>query len=69
MSKNNNDDDPWGMFLIVTIAVIAFCISCLVSVGKGIAAASQDSGFLTWLAVIGGVALVTFLIMKADGGN
>ncbi len=67
MSKNNNDDVPWGMFIVLAIAVSVFCVSCLVSVGKGIVAASQDSGFLTWLAVIGGVALVTFLIMGADG--
>lgn len=66
MSNNNKEDFPWGLFLFVVIGGIALCVSCFVSIGEGIAAASQDNGFLTWLAVIGGVALFVFLIMKAD---
>ena len=67
--ENKNDNPPWLGCGIVTVLLVALAIMILRSCSELASGLIQEKGFWIWMLVIGGIALLVFLVMRADRGG
>ena len=65
MGNKNKEKAPMGMFILLAILLLIGGTIALIEIGIGIAAFIESGGW-AWFIVIGGLALVVFLLSRAN---